>query len=339
VIVGLKWKSELGKRIEWIDQVKGLSIFLVVFGHNDPIANEYLYSFRMPLFFMIAGFFHSKTNNIFSIKKRAKSILVPYFLWSLFLFLFWWGIGRFYGESIKHNLSVFKNFIGIFYAQGGQEYMDWGIPMWFIPAIFLSFLFFYGIRLIKSIYLQTITLFTFIILGFLLPNIFQIHFIWSIDVALVSLVFYALGFYIKDALINLDKIKSWGLLLLFMLIHFSLFNLNSKVDMYRSIYGNEFLFILNGISGALFFILIIKNFPVFKFFGFMGKFTIPILALQLRAMTVIKFFLLIVFGLTVFNFSESEKFILSIIQVCLILPVAVLINKYIPILNGGYKKI
>jgi hypothetical protein len=109
--------------------------------------------------------------------------------------------------------------------------------------------------------------------------------------------------------------------------------------MYRSIYGNEFLFILNGISGALFFILIIKNFPVFKFFGFMGKFTIPILALQLRAMTVIKFFLLIVFGLTVFNFSESEKFILSIIQVCLILPVAVLINKYIPILNGGYKKI
>lgn len=339
MIVGLKWVSRLSKRIAWVDQIKGLGIFLVVYGHNFPITEKYIYSFHMPLFFLIGGLFHPKTQHSFSIIKRSKSILTPYFIWSFLLFLFWLVLGRFYGESSTLNLSVLKNFIGIFYAQGGQEYMDWGIPLWFIPTIFLSFVLFYIIQIIKNLYIQISVLLVFILSGFLLPKLFHIKFIWSLDVALVSLIFYALGYYGKKTLVYLNKNRSWVLFILVGILHFSFYNLNSKVDMYRSIYGNEFLFILNGISGSLLFILVFKIFPVFKFFGIIGKLTIPILALQLRALTVIKFILLIWFGITVFEFSEVEKFIVSIIQICLILPFGFLINKYFPILNGGFKKI
>ncbi|MDA9363446.1 hypothetical protein N9R11_04495, partial [Polaribacter sp.] len=53
------------------------------------------------------------------------------------------------------------------------------------------------------------------------------------------------------------------------------------------------LFIINAISGVLFWLLLIKNFNKFTFLSFFGKNTIPILALQIRAMTFIKLMILL----------------------------------------------
>lgn len=326
-------------RIDWIDQTRGLSILLVVYAHNFPIFEEYIYTFHVPLFFLISGFFHSIIQNSNSILKRFKSVMIPYFLWSILLFLFWVFLGRFYGESANFDLSVVNNFIGVFYSQGGREYMDWGIPMWFLPAIFLTFILFSLIQKIKILYLRLIALVVLIVVGFVLPYLFQIHFIWSFDVALVALIFYSLGFYFKSYLINLSEKQSWFFILIFGIIHFSLFRLNSKVDMYRSIYGNEFLFIINGVSGTIFYLMLIKSIPIFKFLSYIGKSTIPILALHLRALTVIKFILLIVFGVAIFNFSEIQKFLITFIQIIMLIPTIYLINKYLPILNGKVKKI
>ena len=329
----------MGKRIEWIDQVKGFGIFLVVYGHNFPITEKYIYSFHMPLFFVVAGFFHPIIQNHKAIIKRAKTILVPYFLWSFLLFIFWAVLGRSYGESAKHNLSVFKNFIGVFYAQGDREYMDWGIPMWFLPTIFLTFLLFYLLQNIKGKTLRICFLVALILVGFTLPYVTNIKFIWSLDVALVSLSFYSFGFYIKPFIGLQLKSTFWVLTIIFGIIHFYLFTVNLKVDMYRSIYGNEILFLLNGVSGTLFYISLFKIIPKFNLLGFIGKFTIPILALQIRSLTFIKLILVLVFGIRVFDFSESDKFFLSLIQLSLIIPVLFLIKNYVPILNGDLKKI
>ncbi len=326
-------------RINWIDQARGLSILLVVYAHNFPCLEKYIYTFHVPLFFIISGFFHPIIQNSNSILKRFKSVMVPYFLWSILLFLFWVFLGRFFGESANFDLSVIKNFIGVFYSQGGREYMDWGIPMWFLPALFLTFLFFSLIQKIKFFFAQLTFLGVFIVVGFILPSIFNIHFLWSFDVALVALFFYSLGFYFKSYLINLSLKKSWFFIIIFGIIHFALFSLNSKVDMYRSIYGSEILFVVNGVSGTIFYLMLVKSVPIFKFLSYLGKSTIPILALHLRALTVIKFILLIVFGITVFNFSELQKFLITFIQIVMLIPIIYLINKYLPILNGKFKKI
>ena len=48
-------KSE---RIAWIDAAKGIGILLVVLGHtfNIPVwLHNWIYSFHMPLFFLLAG--------------------------------------------------------------------------------------------------------------------------------------------------------------------------------------------------------------------------------------------------------------------------------------------
>lgn len=331
-------KSLLKNRIQWIDTVKGFGIILVVYGHNFPLLENYIYTFHMPLFFLIAGLFHPNkiTNTI--IKKRAQQILIPYFLWSTLLFVFWFSLGRHFGESKAMNLSVCKNILGILYAQGDIEYMNWGIPMWFLPAIFLSFLIFGSVLKLKQKVHQIIFTVILIIIGFLIPRFTDFHFVWSLDVVLVSLVFYAIGYYFKAFILS-DKMQyQKPLLLFFFIVHLfiSIF-FENKVDMYRSNYGNEFLFILNGITAVCFWILFFKTTKKISILSFFGKHTIPVLAMQIRALTLIKALLLFIFNYKNFNFTELEIVIITIAQLCIMYPAILIINKKFPILNGKKK--
>ena len=293
----------------------------------------------MPLFFIIAGIFHPKKINIPTIKKRFRQILLPYFLWSFILFGFWLFIGRKFGESVHLDLSITKNFIGIFFAQGDINFMNWGIPMWFLPTIFLTFLLFGLILKIKNTILQYSVLVMSIVLGFLIANFCRVYLFWSLDVALVSLFFYSFGFYAKD-FIKSNNNKGVLSLLILGVIHVavSLFLLQ-KIDMYRSTYGNEILFLLNSLVGFLFWGSLFKNFLPLKFLVFFGKNTIPVLALQARALSFIKLFLFLILGLSIFEFTEFEKVILTLGQLIILFPILIFINKYIPILNGKNKKI
>lgn len=79
------------QRIEYIDALKGLAIFFVLWGHSlqylkneadffhNPIF-EFIYSFHMPLFFMISGFFFNsslKLNFKEFIYKKTIQLLLP----------------------------------------------------------------------------------------------------------------------------------------------------------------------------------------------------------------------------------------------------------------------
>lgn len=324
------------KRIDWIDQIKGFGIILVVYGHNFPVVENYIYSFHMPLFFILAGIFHPKRSHFDVIKRRVRQILVPYFLWSFILFLFWFLAGRKFGESASLELSPLKNFIGIFYAQGDKQFMNWGIPMWFLPCLFVTFLLFWLIRkFVKNEVIRIVLIATCTILGFLIPQFTDIPFFWSIDVALVSLLFYALGYYFKKYWVYYKVKRGYLLLFLLFILHIicSIYFLQ-KVDMYRSIYGNKFFFVFNAIIGVLFWGLLIKTLKKVKILAFLGKNTIPILAMQIRALTFIKFILFIFIGSSVFDFNELGKILLVVFQLLLMYPIILLLNKYLPILNG-----
>lgn len=322
------------QRLLWADQTKGIGIFLMVYAHNFPIFEYYIYTFHMPLFFFVAGMFHPKKSSSESIVKRAKTILIPYFLWGSILYLFWLFIGRYYGDSSNMGLSPLNNFIGVFYAQGDNAFMNWGIPMWFLPCIFVTFCLFTVIRTIPKQITQISISIVLICLGFLYSHFYTFKLPWSIDVACVSLIFYVVGFYLKDVIKNLKYKHILTSLLIISLVHFSFVFLNSiKVDMYRSIYGNQLLFVLNGLSGTLMVILILKLFKFPDFLAYLGKHTLVLLALHGRALTFIKL-LLVVGGFSVLSFNEPTKFVFAILQCILVVPAIWLVNKYIPIMNG-----
>jgi len=326
------------KRINWIDLVKGFGIVLVIYAHNFPYLETYIYGFHMPLFFFISGLFHPKELNITIVKKRAKQILLPYFLWSFLLFLFWFFIGRKFGDSNALSLNVFKNFIGIFYAQGGNEYMNWGIPMWFLPAIFLNLIIFGVVRKIKRSSYQISCVLLLVSFGFLIPRLLKINLIWSIDVSMVSLFFYVLAFYLKDFFLIMKNQYELTILFGLLLAHIvcSIY-FSQEIDMYRSNYGNEFLFLLNASVGISFWVFVFKKTKKMKVLGFLGKNTIPILALHLRSLTIIKLFLLLFWSSKSFAFNEVEKLILVVVQLIILYPIIVFINKKVPVLNGKAK--
>ena len=79
------------KRIEWVDVVKGMLIPLVIIGHTAQSAAiiTYVYSFHMPLFFILSGYTAKPANNLKTYAKHVwKSFLhlmVPCILVQLFI--------------------------------------------------------------------------------------------------------------------------------------------------------------------------------------------------------------------------------------------------------------
>ena len=79
-------------RIGYLDSARGMAILLMVIGHALGMCCEtslstnilrYIYSFHMPLFFIIYGFLYEPVGKSISrtIKKRAIRYLIPYFFW------------------------------------------------------------------------------------------------------------------------------------------------------------------------------------------------------------------------------------------------------------------
>ena len=327
------------QRLGWIDQARGFSIFLVVYGHNFPNLEGYIYSFHVPLFFFISGMFHPKTVTSSTVLKRAKMIVLPYFCWAFILYGFWYFIGRHYGKSALLDLSPLKNVLGIFYGQGGREYMDWGIPIWFLLCLFVVFIVYSLLQKIKSKPLFYVAVIATVSIGFLWSTYMSIHLPWSIDVAFVAISFYAFGNMLRE---TLPKLKGRYLVLAILalfIVHLSAFYFTTgKVDMYRSTYGMPLLFIIAGVTGSIGYILLFKALGIFKFLAYLGTHSITILAAHTRVLTVLKFLIMIVLGIEVFEFTEIQKRGITVLQIALLIPIIWFINRYIPILDGKFKK-
>lgn len=146
----LKTPMAAGKqRIEWIDTAKAIGICTVVIGHSVlPVSlRVWIYSFHMPLFFFLTGMTFKFTDTKTFFKKRAFSLLFPYFLFS-FAYL----LKDIAAYFIIHDGSIdflIKEFIGIFVYIQRSDYKVNGL--WFLPCLFLSeTIFFFVIKLIKT---------------------------------------------------------------------------------------------------------------------------------------------------------------------------------------------
>lgn len=127
-------KILMSKRIEFIDVARGIGILLVVLGHNDfgyisPFAHQVIYSFHMPLFFFLSGYFLNTATGFgdFAVK-RFNSLLKPYYF-TIFMIYF---------MSISFGVMGFqtalRRIVKSLYASG--YYLDW-IQLWFLPHLFV----------------------------------------------------------------------------------------------------------------------------------------------------------------------------------------------------------
>lgn len=130
----------MSQRIGFFDVARGIGILLVVLGHNDfgvisPFLDQFIYSFHVPLFFFLSGYFLNTSIPFLDFfRKRFHSVLKPY-LFTIFLIYF---------TSISFEKMGFQTAIGrvIKSLYGSTNYIDWG-QLWFLPNLFVVSLYAY----------------------------------------------------------------------------------------------------------------------------------------------------------------------------------------------------
>lgn len=124
----------MSKRIEYLDIAKGIGILLVVLGHNDfevisVFVQRLIYSFHMPLFFFLSGYFLNTSIPFFDFfKKRFNSLLKPY-LFTIFLIYF----TSVSFEKMGFNTAIQRTVKSLY---GSGYYLDW-VQLWFLPQLFV----------------------------------------------------------------------------------------------------------------------------------------------------------------------------------------------------------
>lgn len=131
------------ERVVTYDLMKGVAILLMMVSHlalNYGLPKQIIYSFHMPLFFILAGVFAKDIAQISSVKqytiKNAKRLLLPYVVTMLMLCA-WGGIQAYAKQDISFFLS---HLFSMLTASADSFHSPWGLiyvgAMWFLIALF-----------------------------------------------------------------------------------------------------------------------------------------------------------------------------------------------------------
>ena len=332
----------------WIDNAKTIGIFFVVAGHLFFPTNiiNFIYSFHMPLFFILSGFTFNKTDSFTSfIIKKIKTILVPYFCFAIITYLFWLLLGRKFGEDSIIELSVIKPLLGILYSNGGNNWLIFNISLWFLTCLFVVEMIYFFLKDLSPL-LLLIILGTMTTTGLILSRIDFLRLPWSINTAIVAISFFAYGSFIK-LLINHLIVKLSNRLWLG-LISFSLFfvtfhlsNVNTRVDMNSNHYGSFFFFFLNSLLGSSATILLALSIPKNRISTFIGRNTIIILALHNIGFSFLKAIQVFVIQipLETLNNAVLINILYTFTCILILIPICFFVNRYIPWIIGRTKKL
>lgn len=176
----------------YLDILKGIAVFLVVLGHCVPLddatygvnpLHKLIYSFHMPLFAIISGYFF--TSSMRNYKHLGSFVIakfpVLFFPWLTFAIVSW------VAKASQEGLNIFDF---------KEVFIHFAYSYWFIPAIMLIMLlsWFWGRYAGKKWGVIT----TFIIVLHLIPNISFIYEVIKIKEVAYLFPFFVAGIGIKD---------------------------------------------------------------------------------------------------------------------------------------------
>jgi len=258
-------KTYNNQRIEFLDALKGFTIFCVTWGHalqflrngydyfHNP-AFEFIYSFHMALFFMVSGFFFRSSLRL-NLKdflyKRSVQLLLPCVVWSVIYCI----INQ--HEELKTIFSL-NNF-------------------WFLRELFISYFIVYvSLKLLKKDWLACLLSIGFVLIvplsgaqksffpmfwaGIYLKNNYQYISKYAKQIRIISGIIFAVCLLFWDG--NYTMYVTYFPKII-QIKPFDLNFTNIDIALFR---------LLIGLCGSLFwFMLFEKIYKNNKFFGYLGK--------------------------------------------------------------------
>lgn len=333
------------ERLTFIDTAKLLGIFLVILCHSalghHPL-NQFIFSFHMPLFFILFGFVYKYKEMKWTafLEKQTKRILIPYFLLAAIM-----------ASSFNLNSLLY-----ICYGSW-QSLGKIGIsPFWFLTCYFVMTLMVHLIEAKASeiqnnvwklfYYGLTLSFLLVLALVFNYDNTFKLGFPFCLNIACMGIIFCYIGRLLRYVFdyFKIKQIKGvWvfemGMALIISGYFIHLFNdealgnvIFHYVVMAGALYGNVLSFLLAAVlssCGLLLFAMSIDN----RLFFTLGKYTLFIFGVhgltgEVAGMMQRHISYIRDYGLV----ADSLLFsLLSLSVACCAIPV---VKKYIPNLIG-----
>lgn len=306
------------KRLDYLDMAKGLGMILVLIGHlqGDSIFTfspyiqplcVYIFSFHMPMFFIISGLLLAiKQDEIKPFKeiakRRFKGIMIPYFWFSFFYILV------VVAALIKKEVAYQTLLVNLWYIVSG-----YGMNvLWFLPAIYFGeLLFIFLRRKVREhrIFLAIVILsnaVVYVVAGIMYNGVYETALSLRIHELIIVILrpilvtgFISIGYYIHLGIkkgsrlydfLNKPELNDKGkittkyrlayLVMSLMLfgVCFAFFKKNNGIDFRSMAFRNVFFFFLCALSGSYGMIMLCKALPKVKLFCFWGMGSIIFMA-------------------------------------------------------------
>lgn len=195
-------------RLRYVDITKGIAIISIILGHlgNDHI-NRVVYTFHVPVFFFITGFFTNTKRSIRDfVKNKVRTLLVPYVVTCLIITVIGTVEGWILGDA---RGAFFKWCYASVYGAGDTYTEPFYIPaigaLWFLWATFWGSLFL-RISLECSKYLRIAFIFALFLFGYCSRAI--CWFPLSLQAGACAAAFLYMGYLLKDAKESMKQVSS-----------------------------------------------------------------------------------------------------------------------------------
>ena len=336
---------------QWIDNAKAIGIALVVLGHMQltPGSKNFIYSFHIPLFFLLSGYVHKAAVNLkFAFKKNITKLLLPYFYFYLI------SLAYNYIIEIKHHQytfithSRFRFIMGLFAGVGYSTNFSDSVnhPLWFLVALFVVRIIYLLLETLfkNNLYLIALTI-CILLSGIIYLKLNNIDLLFSIDSAILALPFYFFGVVMKKQYKRYHFFKynvfNGFLFLLFAVSVYWLAKINGSADMNFPSWGNNiFLFYFIGLIGSLMVIALsfLFNKVSIAVINTIAGNTLIIMCLQ----GIIKSLLFLTSDILRHPLDNEVALIPQVVSTLAILALSLIpiyiINKYLPFLVGKERK-
>lgn len=285
------------KRIHWADALRGVLILMIVYGHtasNGDMLKHYLYSFHVAAFFFLSGFLFSKGTQGFRafLKKKFASLMIPYYIFAVISILVFTLLGSFASVrldvAIKHG-EVYKNVLGMLYANAVEGYMKWNLPLWFLPCMFVSQLLAYPISDKVRALVQKKPSFVLpvVLSSFILPYldyfIFRVRALpFHLESAVFLMPFFLLGMCLREIRLDMSAgtpKKRLLCLILFVSGGAIALTLNCRVNYFLSSYGKITVFYVSAFLSVTALYMLVQRVES-RVLSFIGQNTMPILLMH-----------------------------------------------------------
>lgn len=293
------------KRVHWIDIAKGITILMVIVSHtvNNHIVRCAIFSFHMPLFFILSGMTYSYSKNIsefvLKLKKSFKRLVIPGIVFYMivmvvkftpvyhYIFHDTKQIYPFNINGVYHLvLTMIKT---IFWGSGVDVKLSTGV----IPAIGIPWFLFvlFGARTILNfIQLKLSDKWVSIVSIFLLIiglGVQKIHWLpFSFDITLTVIIFIFIGkilkavdFKAKYIRIFLCSLSIWAITL-FLTYGLTLMYLELALRRY-TMFPLCYVTAVSGTLCIICFSIMIEKIKVVAYLEFLGRYSLDMLCIHI----------------------------------------------------------